>query len=81
VSKARRLFCQLSVGKMGYPGKKVARFPGVTTSAVVLYGLPRLKNSKRFKSTYKFIQKQPNYRTWTHTGAVRGQGRRDVFNG
>ena len=35
VSEARRLFCQLAVGKMGYPGAEVARFLGVTTSAVV----------------------------------------------
>lgn len=34
VVKARRLFCQLAVGKMGYPGAEVARFLGVTTSAV-----------------------------------------------
>jgi len=35
VSKGRRLFCQLAVGKMGYPGAEVARFLGVTTSAVL----------------------------------------------
>ena len=35
MSKARRLFCQLAVGKMGYPGAEVARFLGITTSAVV----------------------------------------------
>ena len=34
VSRARRLFCQLSVGKMGYPAAEVARLLGVTTSAV-----------------------------------------------
>jgi hypothetical protein len=34
VGRARRLFCQLAVGKMGYPGAEVARFLGVTTSAV-----------------------------------------------
>jgi putative transposase len=34
VVRARRLFCQLAVGKMGYPGAEVARFLGVTTSAV-----------------------------------------------
>lgn len=34
VSTGRRLFCQLAVGKMGYPGAEVARFLGVTTSAV-----------------------------------------------
>jgi uncharacterized protein YijF (DUF1287 family) len=35
VSIGRRLFCQLAVGKMGYPGAEVARFLGVTTSAVI----------------------------------------------
>ena len=35
VSKARRLFCQFTVVKLGYPGAKVARFLGVSTSAVV----------------------------------------------
>jgi hypothetical protein len=35
ISRGRRLFCQLAVGKMGYPGAEVARFLGVTTSAVV----------------------------------------------
>ena len=35
VSKVRRLFCQIAVRKMGYPGAEVARFLGVTTSAVL----------------------------------------------
>ena len=35
VSRGRRLFCQLAVGKMGYPGAEVARFLYVTTSAVI----------------------------------------------
>ena len=35
VSKARRLFCQLAVGKMGYPAAEVAILLRVTTSAVV----------------------------------------------
>jgi putative transposase len=35
VSRARRLLCQLAVKKMGYPGAEVARFLGVTTSAVI----------------------------------------------
>ena len=35
ISKARRLFCQLPVVKMGYPGAQVARLLGVSTSAVV----------------------------------------------
>jgi uncharacterized protein YijF (DUF1287 family) len=35
VSKARRLFYQLAARKMGQPGAEFARFPGVTTSAVV----------------------------------------------
>ncbi len=34
VVRGRRIFCQLAVGKMGYPGAEVARFLGVTTSAV-----------------------------------------------
>jgi len=34
VAKARRLFCQLAIGRMGYPGAEVARFLGVTTSSV-----------------------------------------------
>lgn len=34
VVKSRRLFCQIAVRKMGYSGAMVARFLGVTTSAV-----------------------------------------------
>ena len=34
VVRARRVFCQLAVSKMGYSGAEVARFLGVTTSAV-----------------------------------------------
>ena len=34
VATARRMFCQLAVKKLGYPGAAVARFLGVTTSAV-----------------------------------------------
>ncbi len=34
VIKARKLFCQLAARKMGYCGGDVARFSGVTTSAV-----------------------------------------------
>jgi len=34
VVKGRRVFCQLAVGKLGYPGAEVARFLGVTTSSV-----------------------------------------------
>jgi hypothetical protein len=34
VVRARRLFCQLAIGRMGYPGAEVARFLGVTTSSV-----------------------------------------------
>jgi hypothetical protein len=39
-SRGRRLFCQSAVREMGYPGAEVARFLGVTTSAV-----NRAKNS------------------------------------
>jgi len=34
VVRARKRFCQLAIGRMGYPGAEVARFPGVTTSSV-----------------------------------------------
>ena len=34
VVKCRRIFCQIAVNKMGYSGADVARFLGVTTSAV-----------------------------------------------
>ena len=34
VAKARRLFAQIAVKKMGYSGAEAARFLGVTTSAV-----------------------------------------------
>lgn len=34
VGRVRRLFCQLAIGRMGYPGAGVARFLGVTTSSV-----------------------------------------------
>ncbi len=34
VVKCRRIFCQIAVKKMGYSGADVARFLGVTTSAV-----------------------------------------------
>ncbi|NQU03417.1 MAG: hypothetical protein HQ589_04645 [Syntrophaceae bacterium] len=32
--KARRLFCHVAVGKIGYSGAEVVRFLGVTKSAV-----------------------------------------------
>ena len=32
--RARKIFCQLAVKKMGYSGANVARCPGITTSAV-----------------------------------------------
>ncbi len=34
VVNARRLFCQFAVRRMGYSGAEVARYLGVTTSAV-----------------------------------------------
>jgi len=35
VSEARRGFCRASLGELGFPAAAVARFLGVTTSAVV----------------------------------------------
>ena len=47
VSRARRLFCQAAVGRMGDPAAGVARFLGVTPSAVVRAahseGLPEIQ--------------------------------------
>jgi REP element-mobilizing transposase RayT len=51
VSRARRLFCQLAVRKMGYPGAEVARFLGVTTSAVV-----RSANSKDLPEVENYLK-------------------------
>jgi len=34
VIRVRRIFCQLAVRRMGYSGTEVARYLGVTTSAV-----------------------------------------------
>ena len=34
VVKSRRIFCQIAVKKMGYSGAEIARFIGITTSAV-----------------------------------------------
>jgi predicted transcriptional regulator len=34
VVRAKRVFCQLAVKEIGYSGAEVARFLGVTTSAV-----------------------------------------------
>jgi hypothetical protein len=47
VSQARHLFCQAAVGRMGDPAAEVARFLGVTPSAVVRAahseGLPEIE--------------------------------------
>jgi len=40
----------LAVGKMGYPGAKVARFLGVTTSAVV-----RAAETEELKEVQKYL--------------------------
>ena len=50
VVKARRLFCQVAVGKMGYSGAEVARFLGVTTSAV-----KRLAASEKSPDLAKYV--------------------------
>jgi len=34
VVKSRKVFCQITVKKMGYPGAEVARFLGINTFAV-----------------------------------------------
>jgi hypothetical protein len=45
-----RLFCQLAVGKMGCPGTEVARFLGITTSAVV-----RAAKTEEVKEVQKYL--------------------------
>jgi REP element-mobilizing transposase RayT len=50
VVKARKLFCQLAVRKMGYSGAAVARFLGVSTSAV-----NRMAASKDAKNLQGYI--------------------------
>ena len=50
VVRGRRMFCQLAVGKMGYPGAEVARFLGVTTSSV-----NRLAASKEMPDLRKYL--------------------------
>jgi REP element-mobilizing transposase RayT len=49
--RARRLFCQLAVRGMGYPGAEVARFLGVTTSAV-----NRLAVSEELPEVKKYLK-------------------------
>jgi hypothetical protein len=48
VVNPRRIFCQIAVTKMGYSGADVARFLGITTSAVnrlaVSDELPEVEN-------------------------------------
>jgi hypothetical protein len=51
VVEVRRLFCQLAVGKLGYPGAGVARFLGVTTSSV-----NRLAVSEELPNLRKYLK-------------------------
>jgi REP element-mobilizing transposase RayT len=51
VVRARRVFCQLAVTGMGYSGAEVARFLGVTTSAV-----NRLAMSEAVPEVRKFLK-------------------------
>jgi len=50
IAKARRLFSQIAVKKMGYSGAEVARFLGVTTSAV-----NRLAATSELQDMVKYI--------------------------
>jgi len=51
IARARSLFCQLAVNKMGYSGAEVPRFLGVTTSSV-----NRLENSEELPSVKEYIK-------------------------
>jgi len=48
ISRARKIFCQVAVKKMGHSGAEVARFLGVTTSAV-----NRAANSEEMVDNYR----------------------------
>jgi predicted transcriptional regulator len=50
VVKSRRMFCQIAVKMMGYSGADVARFLGITTSAV-----NRLAVSDRLPEIEKYL--------------------------
>ncbi|UCH08249.1 MAG: transposase [Deltaproteobacteria bacterium] len=50
VVRAKRVFCQLAVKKIGYSGAEVARFLGVTTSAV-----NRLANTEELSDVGRYI--------------------------
>lgn len=47
----RRIFCQLAVRKLGYSGAEVARYPGVTTSAV-----NRMANAEEVASVNHYLK-------------------------
>ena len=51
VVRARRIFCQLAIGRMGYSGARVARFLGVTSSSV-----NRLAASEEAPNMTKYIK-------------------------
>ena len=51
IVRVRRIFCQLAIGKMGYSGAEVARFLGVTTSAV-----NRMAVSKKATNLTKYLK-------------------------
>ena len=57
VVRARKLFCQLAVLKMGYSGAGVARYLGVTTSSVNRLTGP--EESAGLDRTYKLLQEPP----------------------
>jgi hypothetical protein len=50
-ARGRRIFCQVAIGEMGYSGAEVARFLGVTTSAV-----NRLAVSEEVANLTKYIK-------------------------
>jgi len=51
VVRARRIFSRLAVKKMGFSGAEIARFLGVTTSAI-----NRLANSEELPEIKKYIK-------------------------
>ena len=51
VARSRKIFCQLAVKKLGYSGAEVARYLGITTSAV-----NRMANAEDLPKVRQYIK-------------------------
>ena len=62
------MFCQLAVGKMGYPGAEAVRFLGVTTSSV-----NRLLAIEEMPDLRKYLKMLWNLRPRRHSTTLRAK--------